>query len=519
MAYVITQSCCSDASCVRVCPVNCIHPTPAEPDFGTTDLLYVDGEVCIDCGACADACPVDAVKPAERLTSAESIFAALNDEYYARRGSPSVWGAPEFPQALPSASRGLRVAVVGTGPSASYAAEELLHRTEAEVTMIDRLPLPGGLVRGGVAPDHQPTKQVGDTFASLWDNPRVTLLTDVEVGRHVSREEVLEHQHAVVYASGASSARRLDVPGEDLAGSLSAVDVVRWYNADPAATVAPGLGTERAVVVGTGNVALDVARLLTVDPSTLATTDIAEAALDALARSTLDEVLVLGRRGPEHAAYTAPELLALAGRDDVDLVVADEPRTRAAVEAGEGRASLLRYLPLGPRAGPRPPGRRRVVLAFHATLDAVTGCDRVAGVALRHGGRPVDVPTGLVVSAVGYRGGPVPGLPLDEDRGTVPHERGRVRGVPGCYVTGWLKRGPSGGIGANRADSLETVDTLLGDLGSGPVRPLPGSARAFRRLVRRRRPQHLGVREVLALDEQERARGRAVGRPRLKGPA
>jgi len=519
VAYVITQSCCSDATCVRVCPVNCIHPTPDEPDFGTTDLLYVDGETCIDCGACADACPVDAVKPAERLTAPESIFAALNDAYYARRDRPTVWEEPEFPQALPSPSRGLRVAVVGTGPSASYAAEEVLHRTEAEVTMIDRLPLPGGLVRGGVAPDHQSTKQVGDSFASLWDNPRVTLLTDVEVGRDVTRAELLEHHHAVVYASGASSARRLDVPGEDLAGSLSAVDVVRWYNADPAASVSPRLETERAVVVGTGNVALDVARLLTADPAALTATDIAQPALDELTRSTLGEVLVLARRGPEHLACTAPELLALAGRDDVDLVVADEPRTRAAIEAGDGKAALLRDLPLVPLAGPRPPGRRRVVLVFHAPLDAVTGCDRVDGVALRHGDTLVDVPAGLVVSAVGYRGRPVPDLPFDEDRGTVPHERGRVRDVPGCYVTGWIKRGPSGGIGANRADSLETVDTLLDDLGSGPVRPLPGSARAFRRLVRRRRPQHLGVREVLALDGQERARGRAVGRPRVKGPA
>jgi ferredoxin--NADP+ reductase len=519
MAYVITQSCCSDATCVRVCPVNCIHPTPDEPDFGTTEMLYVDGDSCIDCGACADACPVDAIKPAERLTGPESIFAALNDAYYARRDAPTVWGEPAFPLALPSPSRGLRVAVVGTGPSASYAAEELLHRAEAEVTMIDRLPLPGGLVRGGVAPDHQSTKQVGDTFASLWDNPRVTLLTGVEVGRDVTRAEILEHHHAVVYASGASSARRLDVPGEDLAGSLSAVDVVRWYNADPAASVAPRLATERAVVVGTGNVALDVARLLTADPSTLAATDIAQPALDELTRSTLGEVLVLARRGPEHAAYTVPELLALAGRDDVDLVVADEPRTGAAIDAGDGKAALLRDLPLVPLAGPRPPGRRRVVLAFHAPLDAATGCDRVDGIAVRHGDRPVEVPTGLVVAAVGYRGRPVPDLPFDEDRGTVPHERGRVRGVPGCYVTGWVKRGPSGGIGANRADSLETVDTLLEDLGSGPVRPLPGSGRAFRRLVRRRRPQHLGVREVLALDGQERARGRAVGRPRVKGPA
>ena len=310
------------------------------------------------------------------------------------------------------------------------------------------------------------------------------------------------------------------MPGEDLAGSTRAVDVVGWYNAT-LTSAGPTLTTERVVVVGTGNVALDVARLLTADPATLATTDIAEAALDAAAAAAPSREVraCSARRGPEHAAYTAPELLALAGRDDVDVVVADEPaHPRRDAPPATARRCCCATCPSCRWARPRRRRRRRIVLVFHAALDAITGCDRVDGVALRHGDGPVDVPTGLVVSAVGYRGRPVPDLPFDEDRGTVPHERGRVRGVPGSYVIGWVKRGPSGGIGANRADSLETVDTLLDDLGSGPVRPLPGSARAFRRLVRRRRPQHLGVRDVLALDEQERARGRAVGRPRVKGP-
>ena len=528
MTYVITQSCCSDATCVRVCPVGCIHPAPGEPDFGTTDQLYVDSGSCIDCGACADACPVDAAKPAERLTAPESIFSALADDYYRRRSSATVWGVPDFPDfpdfpaPLPVPTAGLRVAVVGTGPAASYAVAELLHRTEAELTVIDRLPVPGGLVRAGVAPDHPSTKRVGERFAALWHHPRVTLVTNVEVGRDVTREEVLDHHHAIVYASGASQSRRLGVPGEDLPGSLGATDLVRWYNADPAVVPVPDLATQRVVVAGSGNVALDVARTLSVDPASLHPTDVAEAALDALRTSAVREVLVLARRGPDAAAYTSPELVALAAREDVDLVVADDARTRAAIASAApgSRAALLADLPLVDLGSPVAPGRRRVVLVFHASVTQILGGDRVEAVRLARLDQSVTLATGLFVAAVGHRGRPVPGLPFDVEGSTVPHHRGAVvdgpRRVPGTYVTGWVKRGASGGIGANRACALETVDTLLSDLGTRGVLPLRGSRRGFERLVTRRRPERLGLREVLAIDAAERERGRATGRPRVK---
>ncbi|MFY0405529.1 FAD-dependent oxidoreductase [Solicola sp. PLA-1-18] len=526
MSYAITQSCCNDATCVSVCPVNCIHPTPDEPDFGTTDMLYIDGDSCIDCGACADACPVDAIRPADRLFGPESIFVELNAQYYADRDVDHTWGEPQFPRSMPTPSRGLRVAVVGTGPAASYTAQELLYATDAEVTMIDRLPVPGGLVRAGVAPDHPSTKRIGDSFASMWDNPRLHLVANLDVGRDVSREEVLEHHHAVVYATGAASDRALDVPGEDLPGSISATDVVRWYNGDPLADVeAPVLTSARAVVVGNGNVGLDVARILTGDPDHLATTDIADEALAALRDGALHEVVVLGRRGPEHAAYTGPELVALAHRLDAELVVADDPDTRAAIEAAAPgtRAALLRDVPMVPvdLTAPPAPGRR-IVLAFGLATRELVGDSHVTGVRTARGDEPgPEVATGLVVRAVGYRGRPVADLPFEDESGTVPHEGGGVvdadgARVPGTYVAGWIKRGPSGGIGANRTCAADTVATILDDLGHGRVPAPRRGAAAFARLVRKRQGDALGLKHVLNIDRTEREAGAAAGRPRVK---
>ncbi|MFG2842653.1 4Fe-4S binding protein [Kitasatospora sp. NPDC048296] len=537
MAYAITQTCCNDASCVSVCPVNCIHPTPDEPEFGTTDMLYIDPRACIDCGACADACPVDAVFPVDRLRGPDTVFGDLNRDWFRDHPNDHAWGAPGFPRSLPGEVGTLRIAVVGTGPSAGYTAQELLRCTSAELTMIDRLPVTGGLLRHGVAPDHQSTKRIAESFASVFHDPRLRMHLNLEVGTDVTHEELAAHHHAVVYAVGAASDRRLGVPGEDLPGSLPATAFVGWYNADP---TVPGdaveLSAERVVVVGNGNVAVDIARILLTDPDRLAATDIADHALAALRRSRVREVVLLARRGPEQAAWTRTEFLALRRLPGVELVVEDHPEVRAAIEAAapDSRAGQLVGLPLVPYDGGAEPGPgRRIVLRFLSAPVGLGGDGRVESVTVERTrmtaagraeatGERDTLRAALVVRSIGHRGVPVPGLPFDERTGTVAQRGGRVvdpatgRALPGAYVVGWAKRGPSGGIGANRACARETVDALLDDAVARALPAPPAGRQEFERLVRRRRPDAVGLRELRAVERAERERGEAQGRPRVK---
>lgn len=528
MTYAITQTCCSDATCVAVCPVNCIHPTPEEQAFGSTEMLYVDPATCIDCGACADACPVDAIFPVDSLFGARQAYAGINAAYYADRKPEPVagpnfhaWGEPSFPRSLPSDFAPIRVAVVGTGPAGMYAAEDLLLHTGAEVTLIDRLPVAGGLVRYGVAPDHPATKGVGETFARFHSHPRVRMHLGVEVGKDLTVEELSAHHDAVIYAVGASDSRRLGIPGEDLPASIPATSFVSWYNAHP--EVPPeafDLSAERVVVAGNGNVALDVARILVTDPAALAGTDIAEHALAALRASKVREVVLLGRRGPDDTACTASELLALGHLPGVELMVdGGDPRTAAAIDgaATGDKAFLLRELTRETVdwSQPPPPGRR-IVFRFHSSPVEVLGAAGVEAVRVTAADGVQEIPAGLFLRAIGYRGLPVPGLPFDEATGTVPHEAGRVAGMPGSYVVGWIKRGPSGGIGANRTCAAETVGTLLADAVAGALPSPTYPAKAFGRLVRGRGRQVVDARGLAAIDRAEQARGREQGRPRVK---
>ncbi|MDI3404957.1 FAD-dependent oxidoreductase [Streptomyces cavernicola] len=534
MTYAITQTCCSDATCVAVCPVNCIHPTPEERAFGSTEMLHIDPKACIDCGACADACPVDAIFPVDSLFPSQREYARINAAYYEEREpEPAVdgpnfhaWGEPTFERSLPSDFGPIRVAVVGTGPAGMYAAEDLLLHTNAEVTLIDRLPVAGGLVRYGVAPDHPRTKKVSETFARFHDHPRVRMALGIEVGREVTTEEIAAHHDAVIYAVGASADRQLGIPGEELTGSIAAAAFVAWYNGHPdTAPDAVDLNAERVVVVGNGNVALDVARILVADPDELARTDIADHALAALRTSKVREVVLLGRRGPEHAAYTKSELLALKHLPGVELVVDDEdPRTAAAVDAAvdaagsQGKAALLADVrrrttdwSAAPAAG------RRIVLRFHSEPVEATGETEVRGVRVsQQADGEREIAAGMLLRAVGYRGVAVPGLPFDETTGAVPHERGRVRGMPGAYVVGWIKRGPSGGIGANRTCAAETVGTLLADAVAAALPAPSGTPKAFQRLARSRNRRLVDARGQAAIDRAEIARGRPDGRPRAK---
>ncbi|MGY6024599.1 FAD-dependent oxidoreductase [Streptomyces spinosirectus] len=533
MPYVITQTCCSDATCVAACPVNCIHPTPQERAFGSTEMLHVDPVACIDCGACADACPVDAIHPADELTGPQKVFVAINAAYYAGAPTPEraagspvfhAWDRPAFERTLPADFPALRVAVVGTGPAGMYTAQDLLLHTNAEVTLIDRLPVAGGLVRYGVAPDHPTTKKVGETFARFHNHPRVRMLLGVRAGQDVTVDEIAAHHDAVVYAVGASGDRRLGIPGEDRTGSLSATTFVAWYNAHPdIAPDAVDLSAERVVVVGNGNVALDVARILVADPDALAATDIADHALRALRDSAVREVVLLGRRGPEDAACTRPELLALTQLPGVELVVDDhDPRTAAAIDTAgpDDIAAVLRDVPRTTTNWSRPAGPgRRIVLRFHSEPRELAGDEgtaavrsvRVTGAA----GQTV-IPAGMVLRAIGYQGTPVAGLPFDDSSGTIPHEHGRVSGLPGTYVVGWIKRGSRGGIGANRACAAETVGTLLSDAVAGTLPRPAASSKAFARLARRRGRHVVDARGMASIEQAELSRGRRLGRPRSK---
>ncbi|MFR9753278.1 FAD-dependent oxidoreductase [Nocardia sp. 004] len=543
MAYVITQRCCNDASCVSECPVDCIRPTPDQPEFATTEMLYIDPDTCIDCGACVDVCPVEAIFAEDDLPASLARFRDINAAYFQRHPLESNFDPIITPARPPKELGTLRVAIVGTGPAACYAADELLRRAEVEVEMFDRLPTPWGLVRAGVAPDHPGTKTVSNMFESAFRRDKLQYYLNVEVGTRISHEELMRHHHAVIYAVGASTDRRLGIPGEDLAGSHSATEFVAWYNGHPDyADRTFDLSGERAVIVGNGNVALDVARVLTVDPEELAKTDIADHALSALRQSKIREVVVLGRRGPLQAAYTSPEFLALTHLEGVDIIVDEadlelDQVSQAMLDDPQIEPALTLKYTLAEEyaAGRRDEGNKRIIFRYLVSPTALTGTEQVESVELVHnelvdtGGQPTARPTDrtesiaatLVLRSVGYRGEPVGELPFDEDRGIVPNENGRVIGadghpLPGVYVSGWIKRGPRGVIGSNRNDSAETVDLLIADFVAGTLGAPQGDRAALRALLEERGADLVDRAGWRAIDEAEKAAGKVAGRPRVK---
>ena len=436
-------------------------------------------------------------------------------------------------------SRPLHVAVVGSGPAGFYAADALL-ASEAPpvcVDMIERLPTPWGLVRSGVAPDHPKIKSVADTFEQIAAHPAFRWYGHVELGTDVTRKQLKEAYDAVVYAIGAQTDRRLGVPGEHLPGCVAATDVVGWYNGHPHFDqVEVGLHGERAVVVGNGNVALDVARMLCTDVAELNRTDIADHALDVLSVSAVREVLVLGRRGPAQATFTTLELRELGALDGVNVEV--EPAGVLDVP-DDGLTPVVRRNLAALRvlaATPPPGGRdaRRLVFRFWRSPLAIEGSSTgsVARVVLavnepdgtpdgrvvaRDTGDREVVDAGLVVRAVGYLGVPVAGLPFDAAAGHIPHEEGRVVGGDREYVVGWIKRGPTGVIGTNKKDARESVARLLADLGAaGPRDPRPDRPARLEAWLRECQPALVTDVGWHAIDEVERAAGRAQGRPRVK---
>ncbi|MBS9375021.1 4Fe-4S binding protein [Rhodococcus sp. B50] len=522
MTYVVTQACCNDATCVAVCPVNCIHPTPDEAQYARTEMLYIDPDACIDCGACADVCPVEAIVPDSDLTPETEIYKDLNAAYFL--GNPTVSGPSEIPPEPVVATERpepLRVAIVGSGPSAFYAAEELLKRRDidVEVSMFERLHVAGGLVRFGVAPDHQTTKAVERVFTRTAGRNGFRAFFGVEVGRDIGVDELLDHHHAVIHASGASDDRKLGIPGEDLPGSYAAREFVAWYNGHPDfADRTFDLSGRRAVVVGNGNVALDVARILARDPELLVPGDIAEHALDVLRKSAIEEVVVLGRRGPEYGAFTTPELLALGSLPEVDVTV------HGGYQAPEDASIKLRTIAEYARRVPQP-GRRKITLRFNAAPQEIFGDSHVEGLRISPydaAGADEVLASSLVLRSVGYRGRPIPGLPFDTDRGTVPNVAGRVvdsvegRPVPGLYVAGWIKRGPTGVIGTNRYCAAETVEAILADHDGMRLASPSRTVDELATVIGSRCPDSFGFDGWRRIDRHERTEGRRRGRARHK---
>jgi ferredoxin--NADP+ reductase len=422
-----------------------------------------------------------------------------------------------------------RVAVVGSGPAGFYAAAALLTSDlEIEVDMIERLPTPWGLVRLGVAPDHPNIKSVSRAFERTAAQPGFRFFGNVEVCKDVSHAELAALYDAVVYSVGAQTDRQLGIPGEDLPGSWAATEFVAWYNGHPDfQDLSFDLSGERAVVIGNGNVALDVARMLALTPEELAPTDTTDAAIEAIVGSGIREILVVGRRGPVQAAWTPVEVGELGELTGADVIV--DP---AELELDHASAAELEAAPptvrrnvehLRDYAAREPSGKPRAIrLRFLSSPVAIHGDGKVEAIELVRNelvdGRAVPtedretIACGIVFRSVGYQGVPLPGLPFDERSATIPNEGGRVE--PGLYAAGWIKRGPSGVIGTNKKDATETVALLLDDARAGLL-PTRGEGTLEELLEER------GVEAVLysgweAIDAAERNAGEPLGRPRVK---
>ncbi|MDV3126672.1 FAD-dependent oxidoreductase [Mycobacterium sp. 21AC1] len=444
--------------------------------------------------------------------------------------------------------RPYHVAIVGSGPSGFFAASSLLKfadssetdaHPDVRVDMIEMLPTPWGLVRSGVAPDHPKIKSISAQFEKTAADPRFRFFGNVAVGTHVQAAELSERYDAVIYAVGAQSDRALNIPGEDLPGSVAAVDFVGWYNAHPHfGEIAPNLSGGRAVVVGNGNVALDVARILVSDPRALANTDIADHALSSLDTRGVEEVVVIGRRGPLQATFTTLELRELGDLEalrDVEIIldpadfagITDEDLEAAGKTVKQNIKVLRKYAAQEPREA-----KRRIVFRFGTSPIELRGDGHVSSIVLGRNelvrnadGRVVakdtgdreELPAQLVVRAVGYRGVPTPGLPFDEGSGTIPHTDGRINGSRNEYVVGWIKRGPSGVIGSNKKDSADTVTTLLDDLGGADLGDFGADhAAELTAWLEKRQPDLVTNDHWQLIDSHERAAGESAGRPRVK---
>lgn len=445
----------------------------------------------------------------------------------------------------PTTSDPLRVAIIGAGPAGFYAAEQLL-RTEdvpVRVDLYDRLPTPHGLVRAGVAPDHEKIRNVTRKFEATAERPGFRFFGNVDIGNHLSVSDLRANYHMVLFTTGAQVDRLLNVDGEDIPRCHSATEFVAWYNGHPDyADLEFDLSQKSVVVIGVGNVAVDVARILCRTREELATTDIADYALDALSASNIEQVYMVGRRGPAQAAFTNPEVKELGQMEAAVPIVYDEELqldalSKAALETNPDRLVLkkLEILESFPRIAV--PGKRELHIRFLLSPTrfaagedgALTAIEFVRNTLVEgRGGRlsasPTDeklvIDAGLAFKSVGYRGVPIPEVPFNESWGVIANEGGRVMDgdsvVPGVYAAGWIKRGATGVIGTNKACAAETVEAMLVDVQEDRVPDAANNADAIVDVIKERQPYYFTFEDWKRLDAFETQRGEAQGRPRVK---
>lgn len=532
MAYVVTQACIDNkhTNCVDVCPVEAFREGP--------DMLYIDPQACIECNACLTECPERAIYPESAVPEHMAHFIALNAE--------KAKVAPVIKQSINKEEAGLhsplqgRFAVVGSGPSGFYSVEALLKAMPAaRVDIFEQLPTPFGLVRYGVAPDHPRIKSVTHSFERLAQSDQVRFFGNVTIGRDISTEELKQHYHAIIYATGGSKSRSLNLPGAQLGNLFGASDFVGWYNGHPHhQQLAPKFEHERAAIIGMGNVALDIARILCLPETTLRHTDMADSALTALKNSKIKEVCLLARRGPVQSAFTPKELEQLMAIPDLNLIVdaADlelDSITEAELalpqfsEARQNR-DLLNTIAKRPH-NPAPHCKTiRFVFCASPTKIEINGNGKTLHYCRNTlqrdaKGRVVANPTDqhhnldfdLLINATGYMGNPIEGLPFDEAKGVISHSQSRIDQAESNhpqYVAGWIKRGASGVIGSNKQCASETVTQLMSDLPDSLEPPTSD----ITELLEQRAVAFIDFQQWQLLDQHEQAKGKQQGRPRFK---
>ncbi len=447
---------------------------------------------------------------------------------------------------LGTESNPLRVAIIGSGPAAFYAADHLLSQANVviEVDMYDRLPTPFGLVRGGVAPDHQKIKSVTKAYDKVAAKPRFRFYGNVEYGSHLKLDDLKNHYHQILFSTGAQTDRRMGIPGEDLKGSHPATEFVAWYNGHPDyRDLNFDLSVERVAVVGVGNVAIDVARILCLTPAELAKTDIADQAYEALSKSKVKEVYLLGRRGPVQAAFTLPEIKEVGEMEDADAitlpdeVVIDEV-SQAELEKSE-RDNQKKVEVIKSYAGKQPGKSRKLFVRFLVSPTELVGdangkvakmklvknklvADDKGYISAKATDKTEELNVGLVFRSVGYRGVALPDVPFNDKNGTILNDKGRVidsnkQQVVGLYASGWIKRGPSGVIGTNKPDSVETANSMIEDaLKDVALNPSKAKAADAEALVKSRQPKYFSYADWQKLDQIEVENGKKLGKPRVK---